>query len=182
MVKIVYAGLLGVAQDIMSLIHDLDFKELGTELHIYGGGRQKEDIKRYIAEYPDRGVFFHGYVEPSQLKEVLQQYDAALIPLATYIKGAVPSKIFDMLPLGLPILFCGGGEGAKLVQRYQVGFISNPNDSNGLAANIKRFSQLSQQERQMMEEREKKVAKDHFNFEKQMEKFHRFINELMKCG
>ena len=182
MVQIVYAGLLGVAQDIKSLIHDLDFKKMGAELHIYGGGSQKEDIKRYIVEYPDRGVFFHGYVEPSHLKEVLQPYDAALIPLATYIKGAVPSKIFDMLPLGLPILFCGGGEGAELIQRYQVGFVSKPNDANGLAANIKRFSLLSQQEREEMKEREKKVAKEHFNFDKQMDKCHQFINEVVKCG
>lgn len=182
MVKIVYAGLLGMAQDIKSLIHDLDFKKLGAELHIYGGGSQKEDLKRYIAEYPERAVFFHGYVEPSLLKEVLQQYDAALIPLATYIKGAVPSKIFDMLPLGLPILFCGSGEGAEIVEKYQVGFVSKPNDANGLAANIKRFLQLSLQDRQAMAEREKKVAKEHFNFEKQMDKFHRFMNELVKCG
>ena len=92
MVKIVYAGLLGVAQDIKSLIQDIDFEKLGAELHIYGGGNQKEDIKRFITEHTERGIFYHGYVEPSQLREVLLQYDAALIPLATYIKGAVPSR------------------------------------------------------------------------------------------
>lgn len=180
MVKIVYAGLLGVAQDIKSLIQDIDFEKLGAELHIYGGGNQKEDIKRFITEHTERGIFYHGYVEPSQLREVLLQYDAALIPLATYIKGAVPSKIFDMLPLGIPILFSGGGEGADIIESNHLGFVSKPNDANGLSENIKRFAQLSQQERQLMGERGKKMAQKHFNFEKQMDQCHQFINELVK--
>ena len=180
MVKIVYAGLLGVAQDMKSLIQNINFRELGAELHIFGGGNQKEDIKKYIAEHPDCEIFFHGYIEPSQLKAELQKYDVALIPLTTNIKGAVPSKIFDMLPLGLPILFGGSGEGATIVERYQLGFVSNPDDMNGLKDNIKRFSKLSLQERQLMGEREKKVAYEYFNFEKQMEKFHQFINKQAK--
>jgi len=179
MIKIVYAGLLGVAQDIKSLIQGIDFKKLDAELHLYGGGNQKEDIKGYIARCPDRGVFFHGYVEPTELREVLKQYDAALIPLATYIKGAVPSKIFDTLPLGLPILFCGDGEGAEIVRKYQVGFVSPPNDEKGLRDNILRLSQMTEQDRKMIGEREKKVAREEFDFEKQMDKCHQFIKGLV---
>lgn len=181
MIEIVYAGLLGVAQDIKSLIQGIDFTQLGAELHLYGGGNQKEDIKGYIARYPDRGVFFHGYVEPTQLKEVLREYDAALIPLATYIKGAVPSKIFDTLPLGLPILFCGDGEGAEIVRKYQVGFVSKPNDAKGLMDNIQRLSLMTDQERKQMSEREKKVAREEFDFEKQMDRFHHFIQGQVRA-
>ena len=38
--RIVYAGLLGVAQNILELIERIDFKGMGAELHVFGGGNQ----------------------------------------------------------------------------------------------------------------------------------------------
>ena len=42
--RIVYAGLLGVAQDIYSIIENIPFKSIGAEFHLYGGGNQAEKI------------------------------------------------------------------------------------------------------------------------------------------
>jgi hypothetical protein len=36
--KIVYAGLFGVAQDMLSLLKAIDFKALDVDMHLYGGG------------------------------------------------------------------------------------------------------------------------------------------------
>lgn len=40
--RIVYAGLLGVAQDIYSIIENIPFQSIGAEFHLYGGGNQAE--------------------------------------------------------------------------------------------------------------------------------------------
>lgn len=175
MVRIVYAGLLGVAQDVLGIIEHVDFRALDAELHIYGGGNQKEAIKRYIVDHDESHIFFHGYVEASEMNEVLRQYDASLIPLVTYIKGAVPSKIFDTMPLGLPILFCGEGEGAEIVRNYQLGFVSRPMDYEALAQNISKLSSMSEEERQQMAERGKQAANREFNFNRQMDSCYEFI-------
>ena len=45
--RIVYAGLLGVAQDILGIIKNVDFKGLGIEFHLYGGGNQAKEIEEY---------------------------------------------------------------------------------------------------------------------------------------
>lgn len=175
MVKIVYAGLLGVAQGVLGIIEHIDFRQLGAELHIYGGGNQKEAIKRYIIEHHEEPVFFHGYVEAHEMNDVLSQYDASLIPLVTYIRGAVPSKIFDTMPLGLPIIFCGEGEGAEIIRKYQLGFVSPPLDYEALAQNIKTLSQMSEQERHQMAERGRQVSQGIFSFSHQMDDCYEFI-------
>ena len=60
--------------------------------------------------------------------------------------GAVPSKIFDLLPAGIPILFSGDGEGARIVQEFGFGLVSKYGDYAALADNIKRFSEMSEEE------------------------------------
>lgn len=179
--KIVYAGLLGVAQNLMGIIENVDFESLGVELHIYGGGNQKKEIENYISMH-HCNVFFHGYVEASKLNEVLKLYDVSLIPLATYIKGAVPSKIFDTMPLGLPMLFCGEGEGAEIINQYKLGFVSKPNDYVALANNIQLFSKMKDWDCKQMSERCKQVSKEKFNYGKQMDQCYTFIHQVIQTN
>ena len=63
-----------------------------------------------------------------------------LFPLTVRIRGAVPSKLFDLLPLGVPILFCGGGEGEEIVKENQLGLVSAPGDYERLSKNIQAMS------------------------------------------
>lgn len=177
-VKIVYAGLLGVAQDLLGIIEHVDFHGLGAELHLYGGGNQKEQIERYLATH-QCNVFYHGYVEESQIRKILVQYDASLIPLITYIRGAVPSKIFGTMSLGIPMLFCGAGEGAMIIQKYGLGLVSEPGNYESLAANIKRFAKMSEQERHQMSENALRVSKEYFDFDRQMDAFYEFCGQIM---
>lgn len=175
--KIVYAGLLGVAQNILGILQHIDFKELGVELHLYGGGNQASLIEDFLMKN-DSNVFYHGYVDKEKLALELNNYDVSLIPLTVRIKGAVPSKIFDVLPLGIPVLFCGGGEGAKIVQEYQIGFISNPGDYLILQENIKRMSEMSEADYSQMSENCIKAAETDFSFPVQIRSCYKFLSGL----
>lgn len=130
--RIVYAGLLGVAQNILELIERIDFKGMGAELHLFGGGNQALEIEDYVRTH-DKGVFYHGSLPKERMREELTRYHASIIPLTVRIRGAVPSKLFDLLPLGVPILFCGGGEGEEIVKENQLGLVSAPGDYERLS-------------------------------------------------
>ena len=75
-----------------------------------------------------KGVFYHGSLPKERMREELTRYHASIIPLTVRIRGAVPSKLFDLLPLGVPILFCGGGEGEEIVKENQLGLVSAPQE------------------------------------------------------
>jgi len=120
--KIVYAGLLGVAQGILKLCEELDFKNI--EFHIYGSGAEEELIKNYIKSRPDLPIIFHGRLDRKALHNVITAYDVAVIPLLNRIYGSVPSKIFEYAKLGLPIVYFGGGEGEDIVKENKLGWIA----------------------------------------------------------
>lgn len=175
--KIVYAGLLGVAQDILGIIKNVNFKELDVELHLYGGGYQTKEIEAYI-DNKEMNVFYHGYVNKNEIVKELSKYDASIIPLAVQIKGAVPSKIYDILPVGIPVLFCGGGEGAQIIKRYDVGYISDPGDYKSLKDNIEMLKNISSEEYIELSKRCIYVSRNEFNFNEQMIRTKKFLEEV----
>ncbi len=173
-VKIVYAGLFGVAQDILSLLKAVDFAALGVEMHLYGGGNQVDDIQEYIKN-GDKNIFYHGYIPKQQMNVEFAKYDLSIIPLAASIHGAVPSKIFDLLPVGIPILFSGEGEGARIVSESGFGLVSRHGDYETLSRNISAFVQMSDKEYSAYSQRCLAAAADAFSFEKQLERFCKFL-------
>lgn len=129
-IKIVYAGLLGVAQGVYNLCLKLDYSNI--EFHIYGAGAEQNSIESFIKKHPELPIFYHGEIARKALHKELLKYDITLIPLLNRIYGSVPSKIFEYAKLGLPMLYFGGGEGEQLIEQYNLGWIANAGDYNHL--------------------------------------------------
>lgn len=136
-IKLVYAGLLGFAQGIADICRSINFHDLGAEFHIFGDGGEKCEIESILKETPNKGIFYHGVVPREELPKVLLNSDMTLIPLIKNIYGAVPSKIYESMAAGLPIIFMGEGEGAKIVQENNIGLVAHAKDYATLKENIK---------------------------------------------
>ncbi len=137
-IKMVYAGLLGVAQGIYKLCNEIDYEFI--EFHIYGSGAEEEAIKTLIESNHNLPLYFHGRVNRDELHKVLLNYDLTIIPLLNRIYGSVPSKIFEYAKLGLPMLYFGGGEGEMVIEQNKLGWVakeSNYNDLNSVLRTIK---------------------------------------------
>ncbi|KAA5827410.1 glycosyltransferase family 4 protein [Algibacter amylolyticus] len=124
--KIVYAGLLGIAQGILKLCEHLDYSKI--QLHIYGAGAEQLAIQYLIKNKPELDIIYHGEVSRQELHSVLTQYDITIIPLLNRIYGSVPSKIFEYARLGMPMLYFGGGEGETVINKYELGWVANAGD------------------------------------------------------
>ena len=176
--KMVFSGMLGVAQDVAGIVKNVPWKELGVEFHIFGGGKQYEEIVSWCKEHPDGGVTAHGFVQKEEIAGRLSAMDASIVPLATRIRGAFPSKVFDILPQGLPILFCGGGEGAQFISSHEVGYTSTPGDYAALTENIKRLRDMPPAAYEAMSDRCISLSKQELDFEKQMKECHEWLMNL----
>ena len=177
--KIVYAGLLGKTQDVLSIVQNVDFKSINIEFHIYGDGGQKEDILKYC---DDQYVFYHGSVANDVMLKELQKYDASIVPLSKSLIGAVPSKIYNVVASGLPLIYMGkvDGEATKLVNRYNIGFTVPPGDYAALREALVKFGGLTPTEYMKLRKNCIDVSNEDFNFNRQKEKLYLWLKSICK--
>ena len=173
--KIVYAGLLGYAQGILEICQSIDFKKLNAEFHIYGAGMHQEEIEKLVNN--SSSIFYHGVVSSLEIKEKIRMYDVSLVPLKNRIYGAVPSKIFELMQLGVPVLFLGEGEGELLVKENNLGLFCKSNDFKKLEKVIKKFTLLDQSEYSALSYNSLKAHKKEFRLDYQLTKFIDFIEK-----
>jgi glycosyltransferase involved in cell wall biosynthesis len=166
--KIIYAGLLGVAQGIYEIISKINFSKYNVEFHIYGDGNEKKLIEHFILQNPNRGIFFNGTINKSEIDEKLRYFDASIVPLVKEIKGAVPSKIFELAQHGVPIIFAGGGEGAILIEKHGLGFNVPPGDYIAMEKMIEKFCSLTELEIEAIRSNCIVASKQSFDFDLQL--------------
>ncbi len=109
----------------------------------------------------------------------LLSYDATIIPLTKNIYGAFPSKITMAMAAGLPIFFSGDGEGFKIVDEFNLGYVSGAGNLNALEKNIIEFSQLNHQQINRMKLNIMNIVKKDFNYADQQSKLCKFISSLI---
>lgn len=162
--KIVYAGLLGVAQGISNLLRNLSIPD-GVSISIFGDGPDAKKVSQ-IAESNSK-ITYYGSVKKEDLDKNLVNYDMALIPLVNRIYGSVPSKIFELSRLGIPVIYFSDGEGSQIVETMKLGFVIKNFSTPEFEALLKDI----QQGRKKLPDSNhiKEVAATHFNFSKQFE-------------
>ena len=175
-IKIVYAGLLGFAQGVAEICKAIDFEALGLEFHIYGSGVQRAEIEALAQDSHANAIVIHDPIPKDDLQRLLYSFDATIIPLQKEIYGATPSKIYMAIAAELPIIFAGGGEGAQIVEKHDLGFVSGAGDHIGLKESLINFAGLNEAERKKLHMNLANARAEHFAFEKQQDKLFDFIN------
>jgi glycosyltransferase involved in cell wall biosynthesis len=177
--KIVYAGLLGFAQGIFNICKNIDFKSLDIEFHVFGDGIEKSLIENFIQQNSECNIFLNQTITKGEMQKKLLSYDATIIPLTKNIYGAFPSKITMAMAAGLPIFFSGDGEGFKIVDEFNLGYVSEAGNLNALEKNIIKFSQLNHQQINRMKLNIMNIVKNDFNYADQQLKLCKFISSLI---
>jgi glycosyltransferase involved in cell wall biosynthesis len=119
---------LGVVLD--TALRLLDHKEL--RFILVGDGPEKASLQEKAHSLALDNVQFHDPVPRQKMPEVIAAADICLIPLKTYLPGAVPSKLYEAMACAKPVILIAEGEAAEIVARHRSGIIVNPGDTGGL--------------------------------------------------
>ncbi len=125
-----FAGLMGVAQgldQVLDLAKSLP-PEVPGRFALVGEGTERGRLEQRIKAESIHRVQILGPQPRERIPALLAASDAAVITLGMSIPGAVPSKIYEAMASGLPILMIADGEAARRVKEAGCGFTLPPGD------------------------------------------------------
>lgn len=172
-ITFVYAGLLGVAQGLLKLIRILDQLNLDFEFHIYGDGKEKKEIENFLLN--NNKIKYLGSVSKEELQLILPKYHYSFVPLATDIKGAFPSKIYELIANDIPVIYIGKGEAKKFINKNVVGFTLSPEKIEDISILIEDILQDRLIDYHTLIENCKLTSKNKLSFDKQNKELMKFI-------
>lgn len=112
-----YIGNIGSAQVFIPLIEAIRNKE-GVKLNLIGDGNARECIQKYLLEEDVRNVFIPGKLRWARIIPYYQSSSILYSGLKPEFDTAIPSKIYEYLSTGLPILFLGKGATVSLLENF----------------------------------------------------------------
>ena len=131
-----YIGTIGMAHCIQTIIDaakilSINNKDLKIEFQIIGDGADSEKIKTQALIMDNVKVF--SAVSKEKVLEYLDKSDAGIIHLRknNLFKTVVPSKMFEYMAMGIPILHGVDGESHEILKRHNLGIYfegENPNE------------------------------------------------------
>jgi glycosyltransferase involved in cell wall biosynthesis len=164
---VLYAGIIGIAQGLEVILQAAALLKDQPRIKfvLQGSGPEKEKLIALKRELGLLNVIFVDGVSKNEMKFVLKEVNAAVIPLRKLelFLGAIPSKIFENLAMKLPVLLGVDGEARELfVKQGQCAIYVEPENAKVLADNVlKLFNDPSLQ--QQLGAAGRKYVIDQFN-------------------
>lgn len=164
-----YAGALGYAQGLDSVLEAaLLLKDKQPDAHFLfvGDGQEREKLVQMKEDLGLDNVTFYGSVPVSEMPRMFSIADFSVVSLRNIelFKGARPSKIFPAISSGVPVLYCGDGESAAILEEYNCGKIAPPENPEGIANTISELMTISDDEYQAMSENGRKLAIEQYSW------------------
>lgn len=134
-----YAGLHGLAQGLDQVLEAAEVMDDAETVKfvLVGDGPEKKRLMRQAQERSIRNVSFLEISPANEVPALLASADVGLVILKTHIPGAVPSKLYEAMASGLPVLLVAEGEAAEIVRQHSAGIIVKPGDVGALVKAMK---------------------------------------------
>ncbi len=139
-----YAGTVGYAHGVETAVDAMALLRAthpGAHLLIVGGGSAWDAVARRVEQVGATNVTMAGPVPLSTVAELLRASRAAVsvIRAGGLLEGVRPAKLFPAMASGVPILYSGAGEGARIVADADAGLVVPPEDPGALADAMRRL-------------------------------------------
>ena len=132
-----YIGTIGLAHDLKNAVRAAKLVEDNNiTLLFVGAGGEKENVQALADELDAKNVMFIGRQEKNTVPHWWSICDVGLVHLkgSQELAAAIPSKIFESMAMGKPILFSGlPGAGSHIVDKHEAGICVTASAPQALA-------------------------------------------------
>jgi glycosyltransferase involved in cell wall biosynthesis len=164
---VAYVGNHGLGQGLQGVVRCAALLRDENDVHFLfvGDGAEKAKV---VHEAERLRLANTTFLSTRPREDVPAFYGAAnvcLVPLADVpsFRNTIPSKIFEILGVGRPIIGALEGEGADVIRRSKAGLVVPPQNPEALAEAIRTIRALSDGEREVMAKQGRQFVKENFN-------------------
>lgn len=136
---VVYAGLVGKFQGVDVLVSAAAILKKETDIRflVIGEGVEKAELMSMASALGLRNIEFLPGVSKQEVRSYLALADVAIIPLRNnQLIDSVPSKLYEYMGIGCPVILCASGESRDILLEAKAGLVVPPGDAEALASAI----------------------------------------------
>ena len=143
-----YIGTHGLSQNIpfiIDCIHEFNQNRQESSLQVHflfvGEGAEKEKIKQKCEELNIFNITFIDQIKKEKMTDYLSLLDVSVVPLrkSELFLSVIPSKIFELSAMNIPILLGVDGEARALMEQYGNGIFYNPEDKESFLRQLNKL-------------------------------------------
>ena len=131
-----YIGNLGLAQGLRQLLevaYNAQKKRLNVQFLLFGSGADEEHLRCIANKNNLENVQFCGRIPNKQIYTILKHSKVSFVPLVNEkLRDSVPTKIYEALGVGCPVLLSACGDSAEIIRKTGFGEAVRPNDKEAL--------------------------------------------------
>jgi glycosyltransferase involved in cell wall biosynthesis len=137
-----FAGNVGAAQGLEAAIDAAKLLDDRFQLLILGDGPARDLLADRARDAPPGAIVLRGQVDAATARRYLRSSDALLVSLAAHsaLASFVPSKLYDYLAVGRPVIVAAAGEAQRIVAEAGAGLPVAPGNPEALAASVRRLA------------------------------------------
>jgi glycosyltransferase involved in cell wall biosynthesis len=133
--RVLYAGTIGLAQGVETLVDAARIAGGEVEVWIAGDGAEAPALRSRLQRDPAPNVRLLGRVPYEDVPALYGQVDAAAVLLRdrAIFEAALPTKMLEAMSSARPVILSARGEAADLVESGGAGVVVPPEDPRALA-------------------------------------------------
>jgi colanic acid biosynthesis glycosyl transferase WcaI len=138
-----YVGNFGLLHDLPVVLEAADrLRSEDVRFRLVGDGPLRDELRRERERRGLDALELRPSVPGDRVGEVLMDCDVLLSPLAPHaaLDAVIPSKTYDAMAVGRPVVTSARGEAAALVRDNDCGVVVAPADPGALAGAIRRLA------------------------------------------
>lgn len=137
-IRVVYAGNLGIGQDVKILTEIKEDVSKNFEFYLIGNGSQKGEIEKAIKVKNIQNILVYSSKERKELLEFYRQADAFFVHLKDIpmYKKTIPSKVFEYVATKKPVIYGLNGVAKELMDELNAGYPFEAGNVKSLEATL----------------------------------------------
>jgi glycosyltransferase involved in cell wall biosynthesis len=182
---VLYIGTHGISQALGSVLRSAELLRDRKDIHFLfvGDGAEKAELVKLANAGGLSNVTFLDSVGKAEVREYYSLGDVCLLPLRDIplFDGFIPSKMFEMMAMGRPVIGAVRGEAAAILERSGAAEVVPPEDSAGIVGAVAALSG-DHERRLVMGDAGRRFVAEHYGRERLAIAYAQVLEEAIESG